>query len=407
MTICWWPEAQVGKRLSRACSQLVRRILAFRQMRWETPSQTRRHWPSQTMVRSLSRVPESAAHRIMRLQANGELDLLFGNAGSTLIDLPSEFATSPVVHDMTVQPDGRVLAAGSDRAEQQGVTERPFVVRLLGMGDDDVPGVLGVSQSSSESIREGDTEAVVRVRRTGGDSGSVSVAFQTIAHNVSSATGGEDYGEVSGRLTWGDGDTTEQEIRVPIVTNDPVEEIEYFRVMLSDTQGGAGLGARNALVRIGADGYPAGQFEIWQSHRVSEGQSAQLSVFRTYYETGAVSVTLTPVAGTATAGDDFAAEPVTLSWPDGDRSQKFVEFAIYDDTTQEGIESFTVELSDPTGGAVVDPQTSVAIITIAASDQGGGGGGGGGSTGLMSLLLLAAARLCRTARIAGRLTARN
>ena len=112
---------------------------------------------------------------IMRLQANGELDALFGNARFSLIDLPSEFGTSPLVHDMFVRPDGGVLAAGS-----AGFSQRPFVIRLLGAGGGNVPGVLGITQQSIIETTEQAQEVVVNVRRTGGDSGSVSVAYQAV-----------------------------------------------------------------------------------------------------------------------------------------------------------------------------------------------------------------------------------
>jgi uncharacterized delta-60 repeat protein len=338
---------------------------------------------------------------IMRLQANGELDVLFGNAGLTLIDLPSEFGTSPVVHDMTMRADGGVVAAGGDY-----FSNRPFVIRLLGAGGDEVPGVLGVTQQSVIPSTEGSQEVVVNVRRTGGDSGSVSVAYETVAGGGNTATAGEDYVEVEGRLTWDDGDTTEQEIRVPILIDDSPEEFEFFRVMLSDAQGGAGLGTRNATVEIRADGGPSGQFAIEPSTAtVSESQSVQVNVYRNFYFTGPVSVTLTPIGGTATAGDDFAADPVTVSWTDGDAGSRFVEFAIQNDAAQEGNESFTVELSNPTGGAIIGPRSS-ATITIVANDQPvpppRSSRGGGGSLGYLWLLMLGVARLLRSSCASGR-----
>ena len=100
---------------------------------------------------------------------------------------------------------------------------------------------------------------VVTVRRTGGADGSVSVAYETIADT---ATAGTDFGRVSGLLSWGDGDITEQQIRVPIVSDDFPELAETFRVTLRDIQGGAGLGTTGAIVQIAADGGPFGQFNF-------------------------------------------------------------------------------------------------------------------------------------------------
>ena len=49
----------------------------------------------------------------MRLQASGELDAAFGDAGRTWLDFDSESGSPPTVHDMIVRGDGTVIAAGS------------------------------------------------------------------------------------------------------------------------------------------------------------------------------------------------------------------------------------------------------------------------------------------------------
>ena len=333
---------------------------------------------------------------IMRLQINGELDALFGNAGSTLIDLPSESGTSPVVRDIIVRADGRVVAAGGE-----DFSRRAFVVRLLDAGGGDSPGVLGVSEQTVIPTTEGAEEVVVNVRRTGGAFGTVSLAYETFASDLQTAAVGQDFVGVTGRLTWADGDTTEQQIHVAILTDDSVEEPEDFGVMLSDAQGGAGLGTLNATVQIAADGSPFGQLGFSDiTYTVGESQTVEVAVLRNYYFTGPVSVTLTPIAGTATAGDDFVADSVTVSWAHDDADWKLVEFTIVDDTVAEPAESFTVELSNPTGGAVIGPQSS-ATVHIRISDQPPPepASGGGGVFGYLSLLLLGVMTFLRSARM--------
>jgi hypothetical protein len=117
---------------------------------------------------------------------------------------------------------------------------------------------------------------------------------------------------------------------------------------------------------------------------------------------GPVSVTLTPIAGTATAGSDFIADPVTLTWADGESGSKSAAFAIVDDTEEEPSESFTIELSNPTGGAVLGVR-STTVVSIARSDQPPPApkpkSKGGGATGLLSLLLLGVMSLLRSARM--------
>jgi len=337
---------------------------------------------------------------LVQLQADGELDVLFGNVGSTWIDMPSDYGSFPIVHDMKVLPDGRVLAAGE-------ATAAPFVVRLLGDTGGDGPGVLGVMHPSVVATEQSQ-QAVVTVRRMGGASGNVSVGYRTVSEPAftTPATAGQDYTQVSGRLSWNDGDVSDRQIVVPIADNATPEEHEVFAVALEDAQGGAGLGTRNAIVEISGDGSPFGQFAINVLTPVvgeSEG-FAQVSVHRNFYASGAVSVTLTPVAGSATPGIDFASAPVTVSWGDGVSSPITVAIAIHDDAQREDAEEFTVALSNPTGGAIVGPRSTAAIVIRVndLSTSGGGSAGGGGWFGYLSLLWLGVAGLVRSAWMAAR-----
>jgi hypothetical protein len=183
----------------------------------------------------------------MRLQATGALDALFGQSGSTWIDLPSESSPFPVIHDMTVLADRRVVAAGGYYGNSS-----PFVIRLLGDAGGNSPGVIGI-KSWTSWVEEQSQKAVVTLRRTGGSDGSVSVDYQTEPNEWDSATGGADYTEISGRLTWEDGDLTERQIVVPIAADGGVEGTEWFKLVLNNPQGDAGLGTRTARFEIAAD----------------------------------------------------------------------------------------------------------------------------------------------------------
>src|SRR5262249_15731220 len=156
---------------------------------------------------------------IERLQATGALDAHFGNGGSTWIDLSSSQASAPVIYDMSVLADGRILAAGGD--ESLTSRQQPLLVRLLGTGGTGGPGVIGVTLSGLP-VKEGEQTAVVTVRRMGGAAGEVSVAYQTAAYtgtDAPSATPGVDYTPVTGRLTWAGGDRTDRQITVPIIAD--------------------------------------------------------------------------------------------------------------------------------------------------------------------------------------------
>lgn len=332
---------------------------------------------------------------IVRLLANGDLDPTFGNAGSALIDLPSEEGALPTVHDMIVRADGGIVVAGGNQFGYY--VNQAFVARLLGPGPGGSPGVLGFAEQNSISTAEGESEAVIQVRRSGGDAGSVSVAYRAVTPNGYSAEPGEDYERVSGRLTWNEGDRSDKEVRVPILADDMGEEQEAFRVSLSDVQGSAGLAKRSAYVSIRPDGGPYGQFEIVpHAESASEDdREAFVYVYRNFYDSGAVSVTVNTASATAIAGEDFVPRSVTLSWADGDTSAKAVTIPLINDDKDEPSESFLAQLADPTGGAVLGPRSSASVI-IRASDH--SYKSGGGAVGLLSLVLLGLLRACRSLR---------
>ena len=333
---------------------------------------------------------------IVSLHANGTLNDLFGNAGSTWIDVASPASSFPVIHDMRVLADGRVLAAGERR--DGGGTERPLLVRLLGTAGTAGPGVIGLSPSQLE-VKESSQKAVVTVRRMGGAAGEVSVTYRTgdyTGTDAAKATSNQDYSPISGQLTWADGDRTDRQIVVPIaVDSGTVEEAERFMVTLTDPQGGAEVGTRDAIVEILGDGDPVGQFGFADSAvTVSEADAGvQLVVNRNYYSKGATSVTLTPVTGSATAAD-LSTAPITLSWADGDSQPKAAVIPITKDQIAESTETFTVKLSNPTNGALIGPH-SVVTVSIQDSPPPSSGSGGGGAIDGFALAVLGALRWLR------------
>ena len=337
---------------------------------------------------------------IMRLQASGLLDELFGDGGSTWIDLLSSAATNPVINDMSVLADGRILAAGGELSTQ-GKGEQPLLIRLVGATDTAGPGVIGVMQSTV-AAKEQDQSAVVAVRRTGGATGSVSVTYRTADYtgtDAPSATSGTDYTPVTGKLTWTDGDRSDRQITVPILTNGRVEEPKRFAVALDGATGGAEFGTQQAAVEVATDGDRAGELGFAQpavTANAADG-SVQIVVNRNYYATGAISVTLTPVPGTATTAD-FSATPLTLSWADGDSGPQTAVITIVKANIVVGSpKSFTVDLTNPTNGAVLGPQAH-ELVTINASSPPPPlppPSGGGGAFDWVALLCLGCVRWLR------------
>ena len=341
-----------------------------------------------------------AGFPVARLQSNGSLDPLFGSGGVTWVDLPPG-RPHPFVSDLAVLANSDVLIAGG--SDFNFFASTPFITRLVGGDDKDSPGVIGVLNHPSIEASEDGQQAIVTVRRVGGKAGSVSVAYATRAASSDAfhATEGDDFTALTERLTWAEGDAADKQIIVPIAPDDGApEEQEDFDVELSDVQGGAGLGTSITTVSIASDATDAGMFAIEsEGLQVSEQDlTVQVYITRSYSWSGAVSVTVGPASDTATAGDDFVPDPLTVSWADGDSEGKFVDIPIVNDSARESSERFTLQLSDPTGGAVVGPRSTASVTILddePAPPPPPPTGGGGGHIGIGSLLWLGFLRWLR------------
>jgi Calx-beta domain-containing protein len=93
------------------------------------------------------------------------------------------------------------------------------------------------------------------------------------------------------------------------------------------------------------------------------GGAVSVSVTRTGGSTGAVGVSYSTANGTATSGTDYTTASGSLSWAAGDAADKTISVLVTNDTTTEGSETFTVNLSGPTGGATLGSPVS-ATVTI-------------------------------------------
>ena len=97
--------------------------------------------------------------------------------------------------------------------------------------------------------------------------------------------------------------------------------------------------------------------------RESSGAAA-VTVTRSGGTSGAVSVTVSTSDGTAGAGTDYTATSEVVTFTDGDTTPKTVNISIANDSTPETSETFTLTLSNATGGATIGtPATATITIT--------------------------------------------
>ena len=185
---------------------------------------------------------------------------------------------------------------------------------------------------------------------------TVTVPYRTVD---GTAVAGADYTTTSGMLTFEvNGDRT-QRVEVPTLEDDEAEETETFTVQLSAPSGatvadGTGTGTIT-------DNDEAPTITIGDA-RVTEGGTAEFTVTLSSAATGAVTVSYATVDGTATAGADYTTTSGMLTFEvNGDRTQR-VEVPTLEDDEAEETETFTVQLSAPSGATVADG-TGTGTIT--------------------------------------------
>jgi hypothetical protein len=123
------------------------------------------------------------------------------------------------------------------------------------------PGTIAL-ETSNITIDEDAGNAEVRVLRSGGSDGTVTVDYATVA---SSAIAGEDYTFQNGTLTFADG-VTEQSIVIPILNDSDVESTEVFNVTINNVGGGGTLLVpRTATVTIIDDEIALPQYNDFSS----------------------------------------------------------------------------------------------------------------------------------------------
>ncbi|OGS27587.1 MAG: hypothetical protein A2297_03650, partial [Elusimicrobia bacterium RIFOXYB2_FULL_48_7] len=100
-------------------------------------------------------------------------------------------------------------------------------------------------------------------------------------------------------------------------------------------------------------------------YTVSEG-AAQLSirVKRKGGSSGAVSAQYSVTDVTTQSGADYLAVSGTLNWAAGDTADKVITITPVNDTVVESTESFTLALSNPTGGAELGNITSASVYIL-------------------------------------------
>jgi hypothetical protein len=252
-----------------------------------------------------------------------------------------------------------------------------------------------VFDSPNYAISNTATNATFALVRLGNGSGPLTVYFST---RPGTATAGSDYvavnpeNEPTSTLTpvkWADGDLSPKTASVQILNNGSTSN-KTFVVALDDGLAprtvGSGLPpySRSGVVILSTNTTPSPgvlAFTGYTSEVITgfadtgaaftvpaSNGSVTLQVARTYGSSGPVSISYsTTVAGTADAGWDYSGASGTLSWADGDTTNKTFTVPFISRPLETGNLTLWVELSNPTGGAI-SGMPYAALVTIVESN---------------------------------------
>ncbi|MCP4699397.1 MAG: hypothetical protein GY862_21505, partial [Gammaproteobacteria bacterium] len=281
-------------------------------------------------------------------------------AGRTL--LCGEFDRSAII---TEHPDYQPVTSPFDTQPGQ-IT--PINVQLLPSCPPTCasPGTLEFSLDNKLSVTEGN-ERIIYVSRDNGTDTDISVAY-TVG---GTAVAGNDY-EIAGSnmLTWPDTDARNKPIRIATIDDDRYEKNETITLELSNSFGGAEIGAYFKITVTVEDNDPPvfGQLQFPETLlTVTESQdSAAISVERIGGTDGPVSVEYMIVNGSTAAQDQDYQLSGILNFASG-QSTAELTLSLLPDLIPEGEELLGIQLINPTGGAELGDNQQL-IVTIQDDD---------------------------------------
>jgi hypothetical protein len=203
--------------------------------------------------------------------------------------------------------------------------------------------------------------AAIRLTRTGGSAGTLTVNFAT---DSGTATPGADYTSVSTAVTFADGETAKT-VAVPIVNDGATEPDETVGLILFNTMDPDTVGARGRATLNIIDSSKRPSVSISDA-TVAEGLSGTTNAVFNVTLSAATGQTVTvnfqTADGTATSPADYSGTSGMISFAPGDTTMATVAVPVNGDTLDEPAENFFVNLTSATGATIGDGQ-GIGTIT--------------------------------------------
>ncbi|MDH4056373.1 MAG: hypothetical protein OEV58_13475 [Gammaproteobacteria bacterium] len=184
---------------------------------------------------------------------SGEVDLGFGDRGVTVVDFGAhEFASNAYSANLAQQADGKLLIVGAQVDEYDWYPWYSIALARVDPYGSGSNGVVSVIDTTVSAPAAGG-ELELRLRRTGGSTGSLAVDYTTVA---GTAIAGTDFVATNGTVMWSDGDMDEKTISITMLNSAQPGDSKTFRIALSNSNGG--LGMSQATIYIPRSNAPGG-----------------------------------------------------------------------------------------------------------------------------------------------------
>ena len=276
--------------------------------------------------------------------------------------------TVTIVNDTTVEFDENIglVLTNASVAKLPGGTATSIATAVLTIVDNDFPpGRLNFA-STSFANNEADGAATVRVTRTGGNSGAITVNYQTFP---GMATSPADFVSTSGTLTWNAGDSVSKVISVPLVSDGLPEGSESFTIRLTNGRVGGiantnllGLRTNSTVVIEDGDAYGSVAFSQSLYQADESGGVVTITVIRSGGIAGTGTVNFVTIPGTGIVGTDYVTTNGMLTFLPGEISKTF-DVPLLDDTESDGNKVILLSLSTPSNVTLGSPsQVALTII---------------------------------------------
>jgi uncharacterized delta-60 repeat protein len=291
----------------------------------------------------------------------------FGNGGSTAIVLVSLLNSRVPGNKSAVF---RMANPGSADTFYLGGENIPLGHGLAAdagsfsiLDDNHYPGTVGF-ESASASVSEG-SNIVVKVTRSGGSYGTVSVRYTTVD---GTARQNVDYTYNTGTLTFKPGEVTKT-FTVATVNNALVQPQERTLTLRLSNPTGAPyppvLGIASQVLSIVDDDYPPGYVNFTAAtFTTNETASAlRFTVRRTGGNKGTITVKASTINGTAFSGTHYIATTNILQWDNGDSADKILTVPLLHDGIVGVDKTFTNILTEATVNTTNAPTVLGGLLT--------------------------------------------